>query len=375
MVITKAIKMRIYPSKEQAEKIDATLNCCRFVYNHMLERNNKAYKRRGGHMNYNTMQNLLPVMKRYLPWLAKADSRALQYACRQVDNAFQRFFRKQGGYPNFKSKKNPLQSYTTTNAKSVHYEPGRVCIPCLGWMKCSDKRTIEGTICYATVSRKRNRYYVSIAYKVKKDVQPVYADPDKVIGLDYKSDGLFVSSSGECADMPHFYRKAKDSLAKRQRKLSKKQGSRKGERKSNRYLKQLATVQKLQEHVANQRLDFLHKLSTQITNECDAVAVEDLNMQGMSRGLKLGKATLDNGYGEFVRQLEYKLKWQGKKFIRIDRWYPSSQLCSSCGYQNRDVKNLKIRSWTCPSCGEVHDRDINAARNIRNEGLRMLGYS
>jgi len=302
MVITKAMKMRIYPSKEQAAKIDATLNSCRFVYNHMLERNTKAYKRRSEHLNYNAMQNLLPKMKRYMTWLSDADSQALKYACRQVDYAFKRFFRKQGGYPNFKSKKNPLQSYTTTNAKSIHYEPGRVCIPCLGWMKCSDKRALEGRICYSTISRKRGRYYVSVTYKVENDAHPVYADPDKVIGLDYSSDGLFVSSNGECADMPHFYREAQDSLAKQQRKLSKKQGFRKGERRSGRYLKQLQTVQKLQEHVANQRSDFLHKLSAQIANECDAVAVEDLNMQGMSRSLNFGNGSLDCLYSTIARE-------------------------------------------------------------------------
>ncbi len=175
--------------------------------------------------------------------------------------------------------------------------------------------------------------------------------------------------------MPHFYRQAQAALAKQQRKLSKKRGFRKGERRSGRYLKQLRTVQKLQEHVANQRSDFLHKLSAQIANECDVVAVEDLNMQAMSRSLNLGKATMDNGYGEFVRQLEYKFLWQGKRLIRMDKWYPSSQLCSSCGYQNRDTKNLGIRSWTCPVCGTIHDRDLNTALNIRNEGLRILGYS
>ncbi len=375
MLITKAMKMRIYPSKEQAEKIDATLNCCRFVYNHMLERNSKVYQRRGEHLNYNAMQNLLPVMKKYLPWLAEADSQALKYACRQLDNAFRKFFQKQAGYPNFKSRKNLLQSYTTTNAKSIRYELGRINLPCLGWMKCSGGRLFDGKICYATISRKRGRYYASITYKEEKDIQPVYADPDRVIGLDYKSDGLFVSSDGTCADMPHFFRESEDALARKQRMLSKKQGSKKGEPKSNRYQKQLATVQKIHEHAANQRSDFLHKTSIAIAKQADAVAVEDLNMQGMSRSLKLGKATMDNGYREFLRQLSYKLAWRGKKLIKVGRLFPSSQLCSCCGYRNREVKNLNIRRWTCPVCGVSHDRDVNAAKNIRDEGLRLLGYS
>lgn len=339
----------------------------------MLERNNKVYARRNDHLNYNEMQNLLPKMKAYLLWLKDADARALQYACRQVDRAFSRFFKHLGGYPNFKSKRSSVQSYTTTNAKTIHYEARRVKISCVGWLRVADKRNLVGDICYATVIRDGNQYYVSITYKTSVAYDDINVDADKVIGLDYKSDGLYVSSNGECADMPHFYRKAQAALAKEQRELSRKVGSRKGERKSGNYLRQMKRLQKKHRKVANQRKDFLHKQSTAIAKQYDAVCVETLNMRAMAnKGFGNGKATLDNGYGMFLNMLDYKLQWQGKQLVRADKWFPSSQICHCCGTKNPALKNLQIRKWICPNCGTAHDRDVNAAINIKNEGLRLM---
>ena len=369
--IIKARKLRIYPSKVQAAHIDTTLDSCRFAYNHMLSRNNKVYERRGEHLSYNDMQNLLPQMKKYLPWLAEADSQALKYACRQVDNAFRNFFKKQAGYPKFKSKRRGIQSYTTTKSTAIHYEPGRVKLPCLGWIKMPDKRELNGSICYATVKREYGKYYVSITYKTEIDIEPVKINKDNVVGLDYKSDGLYASSDDEIAGMPHFYRLAQEKLAWEQHKLSRKIGAQKGEKQSNNYKKQQKKLQKKAQKVANQRKDYLHKQSTAIAKRYDAVCVEYLNMRSLSnKGFGNGKATMDNGYGMFLNMLEYKLNWQGKKLIRIDKWYPSSQLCSCCGY--RQPMPVGVGAYRCPSCGAVIDRDINAAMNIRAEGLRMI---
>lgn len=211
-VVIKAQKMRIYPSDEQKQKIDVTLNCCRYIYNHMVDRNNKVYKRRGEHLSYYDMQNLLPIIKRYEPWLCEADSKALMYACRQVDNAYQRFFKRLGGYPNFKRKHNSCQSYTTTSALTIHHEKGRVKIPKLGWIKTSNNREIDGKICCATVSREGDKYYVSITYKYEKDIDIV--EPTNIIALDYKSNGLYMDSEGNVANMPHYFRQSEKAIAK-----------------------------------------------------------------------------------------------------------------------------------------------------------------
>lgn len=369
MEIIRALKFRIYPTEQQQRQIDTTLNCCRYVYNKMLERNSKAYKRRGEHLSYMTMQNLLPQMKKYLPWLKEADSQALKYACRQLDNAFQKLFRKQGGYPHFKSKRKSYQSYHTTNASAIHYTEGKVKLPCLGWIKHSDNRELVGEICHATIERDSGKYYVSITYKYEKDVKPV--KPKEGIGLDYKSDGLYMDSDGNCADMPKWFRQSQKAVSKEQRRLSRKQGSRKGEKPSNSFRKQQKRLQKKQRHIANQRKDYLHKKSTEIANQYDFVAVEDLNLKAISRGLYLGKATHDNGYGTFLQMLEYKLEERGKTFVKVGKFYPSTRTCSCCG--NIKPVRLDERTYVCPECGSILDRDENAAINIKQEGLRIIG--
>lgn len=377
-MIIKAVLFRIRPNKQQRLQIDTTINCCRFVRNQMIARNDKVYKRRGEHLNYNAMQNLLPEMKQYLQWLKEADSQALQRACRQVDNAYQRFFSKKAGYPKFSSKRDPVQSYSTYHPTSLRYEEGYVSLPKIGRIKALDKRGLPGNakICQATVTRDHGLYFVSITYKVDQEIKPITINIDRVIGLDYKSNGLYVSSEGINCEMPHFFRKAEDRISKEQRKLSKKTGSKKGQKKSGQYLRQQGRLFKKTRHVSNQRKDFLHKQSTAIAKQYDAVCVESLNMKAMSnKGFGNGKATLDNGYGMFLNMLEYKLQWRGKQLIRIDKWYPSSQICHCCGFRNKKLKNLQIRSWICPSCNTKHDRDVNAAINIRQEGLSVLKKS
>lgn len=370
MRIIRVLKFRIYPSEEQVKQIETTLSCCRYVYNKMLERSSKAYTRRGEHASYLSMQQLLPHMKQYLPWLKEADGTALRYACRQLDGAYLKFFKGQNRYPRFKSKRNTRQSYTTTNVRTIRYETGRVKLTKLGWVKHPDNRELRGTICFATVIRDGDKYYVSVTYKYEKEVQ--FVKPKNCIGLDYKSNGLYEDSEGDIANMPRWFRLSEEKVAKEQRKLSKKKGSNKGERRSNNYLKQLNRLRKKYRHIANQRRDYLHKKSTEIANQYDLVAVEDLNLNAISQTLRLGKSTLDNGYGMFLYMLEYKLAERGKHFVKVDRRFPSSQLCSCCGYKNPAVKDLKVREWVCPECGVVHDRDHNAAVNILNEGLKKI---
>ncbi|MCR4805735.1 MAG: transposase, partial [Clostridia bacterium] len=221
-------------------------------------------------------------------------------------------------------------------------------------------------VCLATVERtRRGKYYVSITYSFEKDVPAKPYDPALAIGLDYKSDGLFAASDGSFACMPKFFKESQDKLAKRQRKLKHKVLG------SNNYRKEQDKIYKLRRHSANQRKDFLHKLSTQIANEYSLVCAEDLDIKAISnKGFKNGKATLDNGWGMFTQMLSYKLAERGGKLVKVDKFYPSTQLCSVC--HSRRKLALSERIYKCPVCGNVADRDINAARNILAEGIRIF---
>ncbi|MBQ6518690.1 MAG: transposase [Anaerolineaceae bacterium] len=393
--LNRALKVRIYPDTEQKATIDKTIGSCRYVYNHMLERSNKVYERRKKHLSYYDMQNLLPKMKKYLPWLKEADSQALKYACRQLNDAFTRFFKKQCGYPNFKAKKHCSLSYTTTNNSTIDYDSAnrRVKLPCLGWLHCSKGKLPDSyRFLRATVSCKNERYFVSVLYETEVDICTAPVDEKQVRELDYKSDGLFVTDQGDTCDMPHWLRKSEKKLSREKRKLSRKIESnisgyktvngkrvpvyRKPISDCKNIRKQSLKVALIHEHVANQRLDYLHKKSRELADSCDAVCVEDIDMKALANSnFGNGKATLDNGYGMFRDLLDYKLTERGKRLVRTNRWFPSSQKCSSCETQNPEVKNLKVREWTCPVCGAHHDRDVNAAVNIRAEGLRVLGIT
>ena len=383
----RGMKLRIYPNKSQQKKIDNTLNCCRFIYNYMLERNNKIYKRRKEHLYYYDMQNLLPKIKKYFVWLKDADSQALRYACRQLDCAYKKFFDKENDYPKFKKKSADIQSYTTTNPKTIHYENKKIKIPLVGWIKVRGGRKLTGKICYATVSKtKTGKYFISITYKQEVNNASVSINKNNIVGLDYKSNGLYVDSNGNYCNMPHFFRNSQNSLKMLNKRLLRKIHAntsyinKKGQpvfkkrlQKCNNIKKQISKIAKLSEHISNQRKDFLHKQSTVIAKQFDIVCVENLSMENLAnKGFGNGKATMDNGYGMFLNYLRYKLEERGKMLIKVDKFFPSSQICSKCGYQNKEVKNLQIRKWKCPICGAEHDRDINAAINIRNEGKRMI---
>ena len=362
-------KYRVYPTEEQKVFFAKSFGCCRKVWNLMLADRNNYYKETGKILRPTPAQ-----YKKEYPFLKEVDSLALANVQMQLNRAFKNFFEnpKNFRFPKFKSKKRSRRSYTTNNQKgTIQITDHGIKLPKVGVIRAVLHRLPgpEWIIKSATVSQKSDgSYYISLlCEKEEEKITPLPVTDEKVLGLDYKSDGLYMDSNGKLGDMPKFFRKAQKRLAKRQRKLKNK------DIHSKNYQKQLKKIAKLYVHTADQRKDFLHKTSTAIAKQYDHVVVEDLNMRSMAnKGFGNGKATLDNGYGMFLMMLEYKLHNKGGKLKKVDRWFPSSQLCSCCGFKNPEVKKLNIRTWTCPKCGSIHDRDLNAAVNIKNEGLRVL---
>ena len=297
------------------------------------------------------------------------DSIALQQSLRHLDTAYTNFFkRKDSGYPRFKSKRRGKQSYTTVNVNNnIRLEDGRIRLPKLGAVKIRQHREVPEEWLLKSVTVKRvpsGKYYVSILFEYENQIEE--REMNRVLGLDFSMPDLYVTSEGEHCGYPQYFRQEEQKLARAQRRLSKMQ---KG---SANYRKQKVKVAKIHEKIANRRKDFLHKRSHEIAEGYDAVCIEDLDMQGMSKALHFGKSVHDDGWGMFTRMLEYKLADRGGKLVKIDRWYPSSQMCSSCGHIVPEVKDLGVRIWFCDWCLEYHDRDENAAANIRDEGRRLL---
>ena len=368
----KAIKYRIYPNKKQQELILKTFGCCRFVYNYMLERSIEAHKNGESLCTRNSFNYLLTSIKKDFLWLKEVDSLALTSANDNLAAAFLSFFKKNTNFPKFHKKK-LLGSYTTKLVgKNIALLDKGIKLPKLGKVRASLHRMPkrDWKLKSATVSQSSDgKFYASVLFEYESDIN-YQADINNAIGLDYASSGLFVDSNGKRGTNHKFYRESQKKLAKEQRKLSRMKGSKKNEPKSNNYIKQLRKAEKIHRHIANQRNDNLHKLSTEIANQYDIVCVENLNMAAIgNKGFKNGKATMDNGYGMFLNMLEYKLSDRGKTLVKVDRFYPSSQLCSCCG--NRKKLELSERKYIC-ICGLEIDRDLNAAINIKNEGLRLL---
>ena len=365
----RAFEFRIYPNRAQKELLAKTFGCVRLVYNHYLDRKKQLWEESKQSMSYNACAKDLTSLKKEKEFLKEVDSIALQQSLRHLDTAYSNFFkRKDNGYPRVKSKRRGKQSYTTMNVNhNIRIEKGRIRLPKLGEVKIRQHREIpeEWTLKSVTVKRvPSGKYYVSILFEYESQI--CEREINNVLGLDFSMSELYVTSEGERCGYPKYFRQAEQRLARAQRRLTKMQ---KG---SANYLKQKVKVAKIHEKIANQRKDFLHKRSHQIAETYDAVSIEDLNMQGMSKALHFGKSVHDDGWGMFTRMLEYKLADRGGKLVKIDRWYPSSQMCSGCGHIVPEVKDLGVRVWFCDWCLEYHERDENAATNIRDEGHRLL---
>ena len=371
-----AIKYRLYPTSEQKIMFAKTFGCCRKVYNLMLSEKIESYKTTGKFVAVTPAK-----YKKDFPYLKEVDSLALANVQLNLQSAFRNHFdrnrRKKTGFPKFKSAKHSRKSYTTNNQNgTVAIIDNRyIRLPKIGKVKAVIHR-VPGTdwkLRSATVScSSDDRYYVSVLFEYGNSASAYVADENNAIGMDYASDGLYVDDKGNIGTNHKFYRESHKKLAKEQRKLSRKKGSRKGEDKSHNYLKQQRKVNRIHTHIANQRKDNLHKISAETANQYDIVCVENLNMRNMSNsGFGNGKATLDNGYGMFLDMLEYKLANRGKYLVKVDKWYPSSQICHCCGKRHPEMKDLRIRTMRC-ECGYVMDRDRNAAMNIKKEGLRIM---
>ncbi len=376
MLHHKAYKFRIYPNSAQEILICKTIGCVRFVYNHFLNLWNEEYDSTGKGLTYNSCSAMLPQMKRdeNTQWLKEVDSIALQSSLKNLSDSFARFFTKQNKHPRYKSKKNPVQSYTTKNVNNSIAVIGKsIKLPKLGLVRFAKSREIKGMIIKATIRKNPSgKYFVAVVVEEKIEQLP---KTNSTIGIDLGIRDFAIFSNGRKVANHKFTSKMEKKLIREQKKLSrrallaKSKGINLLEAKN--YQKQRRKVALLHEKVMNQRNDFLNKLTTQIIKNHDVICVEDLNTKGMLRNHRLARSISDVSWSSFVDKLIYKAEWYGKEIIKVDRWYESSQICHQCGHKD-GKKPLHIREWTCPNCGNTNDRDINASKNILKEGLRIM---
>ena len=366
----KAYKFRLMPTQEQAVCIIRTFGCVRYVWNYMLHLRRQEYLLEGLFPGKNVCSEALTILKAdedHL-WLNEVDSIALQTTLEHQLDSYQRFFLRQGGRPRFKSRKEHADSYTTKRVNNnIRLNGSLLRLPRIGWVHIRLSRKVEGQIQRVTVSRNPSgKYYVSILCNVPNTTVLPAGNGD--VGIDVGIAELAVLDNGIKYSGPHAMKKTLERLRREQQLLSRKTSG------SNRHEKQRLKVAKLHERVANIRRDYAHKLSMELVRKYDRIMVEHLSIQEMLQTSDKTRARgiMDSGWREFVSMLDYKSAWYGREFVQVDTYYPSSQLCSACGYKNSMVKDTRIREWTCPNCGAFHDRDINAAVNIKKEGARLL---
>ena len=358
----KAFKYRIYPTSEQSILLAKSFGCARWFYNYALNLTSETYKQTGKGLSRNEIVNLLPSLKKEYEWLSEAPSQVLQQAALNLSSAFLNFFAGRAKYPNFKKKQN---RQSIRFPQHCELKDNLLVLPKIGEVPCKIPRIPNGNLKSVTVSvNPTGEYFASCLYDDGKDL-PQKSSEGKAVGIDVGLTHFAITSDGTKHGNPQYYRKYEQRLARRQKKLSRKQ---KG---SNNRNKARVKVAKVHAKIVRCREDFLHKLSRKLVDENQVLVVENLAVRNMVKNHNLAKSISDSGWGQFCTMLKYKAEWEGKIYIEVDRFFPSSKTCSNC--LNRvDSLSLDIRSWQCSKCGENHDRDINAAKNIRDEGLRIL---
>ena len=366
----KAHKIRIYPNNRQQIQFQKTFGCVRFYWNFLLDQRITNYKMKKENADYQENKTTYATLKKMeeFSWLKEVEAQPLSQVAMDLNKAYKNTFKSNFGFPKFKSKKYSKKSYRT--AMGIKVNGNYFYVSKVGWVKMAETLRFNGKLMNITISQsKSGKYFATFLVDTENFIkEPV----TQSIGLDLGLTHFCITSAGEKIDNPRFYRSLEQRLIREQRKLSKRlEVAKKHNRKLDEcrnYQKQKVKVARIHEKISNQRTDFLHKLSSRLTDENQIICIEDLNVKGLVKNHKLAKSIVDVSWSEFVRQLDYKCQWKGRTLIKIDRFFPSSQICSVCGH-NDGKKELNVRGWICSNCGIIHDRDINASINIKTEGL------